>query len=130
MTSISLIPAYRRDARKRHRRLRRWGATCAGYVAFLVATYAFCTAVWGANGRTLDSQFQHTAGEIAQADQKIIALEKELRHNERLLAANRVLADQPDWSLLLALLSHALQDDVGHHRHHYVQLKLTTRRAA
>ena len=112
MTSVSLIPAYRTDARKRRRRLRRWATAGAGYVLFLAVTYAFCNAIWGADGRSLASESQKTAAKIAETQRQLATLEKELLHDEQLLAANRTLADQPDWSLLLAALSQTLQDEV------------------
>ena len=85
---------------------------CAGYVVFLALTYAFCAAIWGADGRALASEFERAAAKVAETDCEIALLQQELAHNEGLLVANRVLSDQPDWSLLLAGLSQTLADEV------------------
>ncbi len=112
MTSVNLIPAYRSGARKRRRRLRRWASACIGYAALLAAAYAFCNAVWGSDGRALAGEFDRADEKIAQANRRIGGLRQELLEHQRLLAANRLLSDQPDWSLLLAILGRTLREEV------------------
>ena len=112
MTGVNLIPAYRSDTRKRRRRLRRWAALCLGYCVLLGAAYGLCDALFGSDHRALAGEFGKAAQQIAKANRQIQGLQKELAENERLLSANRALADQPDWSLLLAVLAKTLGDQV------------------
>jgi len=112
MASQNLMPAYRHGAKQRRRRLRRWVTICGAYTALLLAGYGVAESVWGSDGRAITEESERVKLRIASAGEQIAKLQDQLLRAQRLQAANRVLSDQPDWSLLLALLSKTLEDDI------------------
>ena len=112
MVSQNLIPAYRLSGKKRRKRLRRWLYVCAGYTLLMLAGFGVAESVLGSGGRAVNEEFGRTKLRITNTAEQIAELQQKLLHAQRLQAANRVLADQPDWSLLLATLSQTLGDDV------------------
>ena len=112
MVGVNLIPAYRHGARRRSKRLRRWTGVCAAYAAVLLVVYGGARAVWGGGGRAIEEEAARAAVQISESAERITQLQQKLFESQRLLAANRVLADQPDWSLLLAMLSDALGEEI------------------
>jgi len=112
MPGVNLMPAYRAHARRRRRRLRRWAGALAAHAGVLLAAYGFCDAVWGSDTRALSGGFDRAAGRIADSRRQIEALQHQLAESQRLLDANRLLADQPDWSLLMAGLGETLGEDI------------------
>jgi len=112
MVSQNLMPAYRLSAKKRRKRLRRWLAICAGYALLVLVSYGVAESVLGSGGRAVNEEFERTKLRITDTTEQIAELQQKLIQAQRLQAANRVLADQPDWSLLLATLSQILGDDI------------------
>ena len=112
MVSQDLMPAHRRGAKRRRRRLRRWAMICGAYAAVLLASYGLAESVWGRGGRAITEEFERTKLEINTTREQIAELHAKLFEAQRLQSANRVLSDQPDWSLLLAMLSKTLQEEI------------------
>ena len=112
MVSQNLMPAYRHGAKQRRLRLRRWAMICGAYAVVLLAGYGLAESVWGSGGRAVTEEFERTKLKISAAGEQIAELQAKLFEVQQLQAANRVLSDQPDWSLLLALLSKTLQEDI------------------
>ncbi|MEX0886572.1 MAG: PilN domain-containing protein [Phycisphaeraceae bacterium] len=108
--AVNLIPAHRLEARRRRRRLRAWlVATC--FWAIILAS--LWTAAWvGLTGpdRALARQLQNAQQQLAHTHAAISDLRPQLVDAEASLAAGRRIGDEPDWALLLALLSRWLDE--------------------
>ncbi len=112
MVSQNLMPAHRIGAKRRGSRLRRWAVLCCAYTLVLLAGYGLADSVWGRGGRVVTEEFERSKVRISNTSAQIAELQQKLFQAQRLQAANRVLSDQPDWSLLLAIVSGTLQDDI------------------
>lgn len=108
----NLIPAHRVEARRFRRRLRTWTVVCVLYAAGAVAVYAACQAGGPDQAAGADPKVQ--ADQVArQCDVEtaaIVALRKQLASAHRRLEFNKAISAQPDWSILLAVLSTELGD--------------------
>jgi hypothetical protein len=112
MNGLNLIPEHRKQAASRRWRWRAWlVAWCAGAV-LTGGAWAMAHAVWGRDNGPLDAEVRRLAGQIGSATAQRQALEGDLAALEAELAAARAIADQPDWSRLLAFLSDQAQDQV------------------
>lgn len=109
----NLIPARRIQARRRRRCIRWWGAVCGAYAAVLAAAGAGGMLVRGAAA-------DDVAGRIAALDARIqakvaslTAVQQELSQRRVVLRVNEAVSDQPDWSILLALIAAKVGDGVA-----------------
>ena len=112
MTAVNLIPAARRDAHRRRVVVRRWTVACMVYALALAAAWGAIHAVHADSApdpglalRDVETRIQHTQAELT-------ALRTRLGAARRTLHANQAVSDQPDFSLLLALLAHTVEDQV------------------
>lgn len=112
MISVNLIPARRRDARRRHVRVRRWITGCCAYALVLSAGFGSWRGAWSVEQRDLTRELAQLGNEIAQSQQATAALRLAAGAAGRSLESNRAVADQPDWSVLLALLARIRGDDL------------------
>jgi len=110
--SINLIPAAHLRARQRRRRVQWWIRGAAAYALVLTALYAVCQTVSGHGDRAL-------AAELADADQQITATQSEMKsllpkltEAHHTLEASRAVVEQPDWSILLAMLAQTLDEQI------------------
>ena len=112
MTNINLIPAPRRAAMFRRRHWRRCAAACAAWAALSLLAGGASHVVWrGADGRT-DERLAKVAEEMRQTDHAIASVQAELATARAALRSNQAIANQPDWSILLALLGQKVGDGV------------------
>ena len=112
MSGRNLIPAYRRAAKARGRRLRGWLIAGAAYAAVLLGAYAVCRMTWGGNRTALAAEREKIDTRMQQVSRAIRAMQRDLEVQNQTLSALHAIEDQPDWSLLLALLPARLTDDV------------------
>ncbi len=112
MMRVNLIPAERRLARERRLRVRNWAVACAGYAMALAVVYACCFMSWHVGPDGLDAELAAVSAEAAELSRSLAAAESELSEAQDVLDSTRGIAKQPDWSLLLALLSKTLGDEV------------------
>ena len=111
MVDFNLIPAHRVDARRRNVGLRRWAIVCIAYAAVLGAGYGVCRGVW-VDSRDLDEELAETARQIDESNQAIDVLGQELATARLMLDSTMKVVDQPDWSVLLALIGRTLGDQI------------------
>ena len=111
MISVNLIPTHRRNARRRRVRVRRWAAVCVAYALVLFVSYGVCRAVWDA-GHDLVRELDEVTEQIDQSNQAIAALGPEMAQARLTLDASQGIVDQPDWSVLLALMAKTLGDEI------------------
>ncbi|MEE9211281.1 MAG: PilN domain-containing protein [Phycisphaeraceae bacterium] len=112
MTTVNLIPTPRRDARKRRVHTQRCLVLCVAYTVVLVAVFAACRITWADADHAVTDELNDAAHQIAGSNRAIAALQSQLADARRTLAADQAITQQPDWSLLLALLANTLSDDV------------------
>jgi hypothetical protein len=114
MKTTNLIPARRRDAKRRRRHRNAWVTACGAYAALLACAVGMAHVVWGNAGAA-----EELGGRLTAADNDIRRFERqtaearvELAAARATIEANRTVAGQPDWSVLLALLAKTIGDDV------------------
>ena len=112
MKPFNFIPAHRVEAKRRHRRIRRWTAVSAAYLAVLLAAYAGLYALCGGGRTALADEQAKTDSRIKLCKQTIQSVQQELAAKEQRLKANQTVEKQPAWSLLLALLPASLGSEV------------------
>lgn len=115
MKSVNLIPALRRDAKRRRAHVAVAAAACGAYAAVLACGLGAAHLVWAADrgaaegvARRLDT----THDDIRRLTGRAAELRAELTRARATLEANRTIAEQPDWSVLMALLAGTTGDDV------------------
>lgn len=111
-TRVNLIPQARREAKRQRRRLRRWGVVLTTYGLALALVSSMLHMFGQMDNRALASQLEGLAAGIekSQGDQKTIRTE--LKRAKTIWQSNHAVGDQPDWSVLLALLARHVGDDV------------------
>jgi hypothetical protein len=113
MKSINLIPAARRDAKRRRKHTTVCVAACCAYGVVLLGALAVVHVVFsGEGGEPLSARLTSTDAEIDRYQQQTAAARIELAAARATIEANRMVAEQPDWSILLALLATTTRDDV------------------
>src|ERR1043165_838134 len=103
MRRVNLIPTERKERRRRRARMRAWAVACAAYAALMGVVCVGAQRVWGkhqdlgAELRDAENKGKESAAIVAELKKQVIEAE-----------ANRgvvlMLGEQPDWSILLALL--------------------------
>lgn len=105
MNGLNLIPEHRKLAAARRRRWRGWFSAWIASAALISAGCAVAQAMWGRDNIQLEIEVRELAAHMDTETARRNALESRLaRLRDELAAANSV-ADQPDWSRLLAFLS-------------------------
>ena len=112
MRRVNLLPAYRIRARERGARARRWVGACAACGALVVAALVGARAVRGDEDRRLAAETQRLTREVATLERAHAALVPQAAEAQADLDANLSITAQPDWSLLLAMVSLSLDEEV------------------
>ena len=110
MQSRNLIPSHRLEAAHRRRRLQAWVGAASVYAAALVAVYVGCLCAWGVDAETLARRREATAQRVQQIHRQLQSTQADLAEARRTIEANEVISGHPDWSLLLLLLAHNMND--------------------
>ena len=112
MTRDNLIPAWRLQKQSRLNRVRAWATVLGIYGALLGAAYVACLAFGDDDGKAVLEQMRHSTERFRKAGKEIHTLRASLTEASRQIAAAHSLAQNPDWSLLLAMVARELSDDV------------------
>lgn len=112
LASVNLIPASRQDGKHRRARTRMWCAVGLCYGGLVMLAVIFTRLLWVFDSRSLSSQLAGLMAEIENADDAAKGLRVELRNARALAETRNVVADQADWSVLLAVLSQTTGNDV------------------
>ena len=105
MISINLIPLQRLEARHRRRRIRAWTTAISIYAVLLIAGSAAVHIFWDKTERELSQELATIDRKLTDLNRQLQAIHPELTEATIQLDASRAVAVQPDWSVLLALLS-------------------------
>jgi Tfp pilus assembly protein PilN len=106
---VNLIPLHRRRTKARRARARLW---------FVIAgTYAVALLIGGAalmltSAAEPTKDLRKASSEIERSNQQLTAIRVVLAEAQQTLASARAVSDQPDWSILLAVLAKSQGDDV------------------
>ena len=112
MKRVNLIPVQRRLAKQRRTYIRRCVAACAAW-AFVAAGAGVATHLtWGRIDPTLEPRLQRAAQSIETADRTLAAVQADLAAARSTLRATQAIADQPDWSILLALMGRSAGPEI------------------
>ena len=110
MQSRNLIPSHRLEAARRRRRLQAWIGAVSVYAAALVAVYVGCACAWGVDAGALARRRQTTEQRVELIRNHIRKAQADLAEAQHTLKANETIGGHPDWSLLLMLLAHHMND--------------------
>ena len=112
MRHINLIPARRRDAKRRRTHIKWCAAGCVAYtiIAGFGTICAWCS--WAGEDPQVHQQIARADEEIHRSERSLADEKTKLAADENRLAAAREIAEQPDWSLLLTLLAQKTDDQM------------------
>ena len=113
MSGVNLIPRPRRQAAAARKRVRRWGWGVAGYVALLLASYAGLAAAMTVDGDDNSLLLEKTNRQIDELNNSAASLRPQLAEAQTKLSVARTVGDQPDWSLMLAIISSTVDDEIA-----------------
>ncbi len=111
MDRINLIPASRQRARHKRIRRRAWLIICLGYSGLLLIACLSHRSMGYMNVHEHEDEITQLQGELAELQASHGALSPKLVERRLVLSASRSIADQPDWSILLAFLANELLDE-------------------
>jgi hypothetical protein len=112
MKTVNLIPAPRRDAKRRRAHRNVCAAACGAYALLLGCAVGLTHLLWAGGGESVQARVAAVDKDIARLERDSAAARAELSVARATIEANRTVAEQPDWSVLLALLAQTTGDDV------------------
>jgi hypothetical protein len=112
MPDLNLIPAHRQAARQRRVRRGRAVVTCAAYASVVAAVSVGARAVVVREDAAVPGLLDQAAADVALTTETLAKVRGELDAADSLLRSSRAIAEQPDWSTLMALLAAKAGDEV------------------
>ena len=111
MKSVNLIPAARRDAKRRRKLQTVCAAACGAYGVVLACSIGAAHLMLSAGG-DLQSRLNSIEAEVERLGAATSEAKSDLTAARATIEANRTVAEQPDWSILLTLLGATKGEDV------------------
>lgn len=112
-SGVNLIPAPRVRTARRRVRTHRWAAVCTTYILMLAVIYLACRFRWtGQCDPAAREEMAQIVADIEQYNRRIASTRMISSAIEAKSEANQAVKNQPDWSVLLAMLSKNLGPDV------------------
>ena len=112
MNSANLLPLARQLRQARSSRARVWGIAAGTSLALSVATYAGCAFALSDSAAPSPADFSRTARELAECNGEANRIKAQLAGVQRETYSARSLSEQPDLSLLLALISRTADEQI------------------
>jgi hypothetical protein len=112
MTVINLIPMQIQHAKARRRRIRAWAMIAIGWCSTLAIAYAGFYLKFAYPVHSLDAELNQAATNIDEIEHNLATTRAQIQELSQKLDSNRRAVIHPDWSILLALLSDSLGDDI------------------
>lgn len=112
MIAVNFIPSHRLQAKRRRVCLRRWTVFCIAHALHLIIVVLCARFIMMGGSNTVQAALSQITQEIAESQNAVTATNLKLAEARQTLAANRAVAQHPDWSLLLVLLADTLGDQV------------------
>ena len=110
--SVNLVPSPRRFAAAARKRAHRWCWGVAIYAAVLLSAYIACSAAISVDGDDKTPMIEKATHQIEELNIAASTLRPQLDEAHTRLAVARTVGDQPDWSLLLAVVSSTVDDQI------------------
>lgn len=111
-TGINLIPQPRLQMMARRTRVHRWLAAAGAYAVILIVGYTMCVASAGSDVDATGAALEKTNRKIDELNRAVESLRPQLTEAQAKLAVARTVGDQPDWSLLLSVISSTLDEEI------------------
>lgn len=115
MIQVNLIPTNRRRARKHRTQARCWIMICGIYCVVVLVGFSIPRVGRVGNSRISAGQLEEVTEQIKKTNHAIALLRPELTAAQRMLKATEAIIQHPNWSLLLALLAHQLNEEIVLH---------------
>lgn len=112
MITANLIPLPRRLERQRRTRVRRWFAAWCAAGSLMASGVAGAALTWETSTGGVEAELAGVSTKALDVGGDVKLLAAEIDKCKKKLAANRAVGDQPDWSIVLALVSKVLGEDV------------------
>ena len=112
MNQTNLIPLSRQLRDARRTRARTWSFALGGICGAMAVAYACCVLAPSEVSASPPEAFSKTAAELSKANQESAALRRELAVLREQVQSRQYILQQPDYSLLLGLVSQVVDDDV------------------
>ena len=112
MRDVNLIPAPRREHKRKMARLSVWTAVCGIYLSGLTFLLSFTYFAWGRDTGDVAEKLQTTTKRIMEYHSRILEIKKEIGRAQTELHTVRTIQQQPDWSKLLWLIGDALGEEI------------------
>lgn len=112
MAQVNLIPRPRRHAAAARKRVRFWSWGVSVYAMLLLAAFAACAAAYTMDGDDRSMMLEKTTRQIDEMNNANASLKPQLEEAYTKLSVARMVGDQPDWSLLLAIISSTIDDEI------------------
>ncbi|MHC4211443.1 MAG: PilN domain-containing protein [Planctomycetota bacterium] len=109
---VNLVPADRREARRRQRRVQAWIGVCLAYAVAWVVVQVAVQVTMVSDDRVLRGEIEQARSVVQERDTAVAALKLDRQQAVSQLHANLAVGKQPDWSILLALLASTLEDEI------------------
>lgn len=110
--SINLVPVPRQIDRMRRSRIKTWLIAGSAYSVLLVVLFAVFQVMTGTAFQSVDKELHEVNAELASTGKNIQAIQPQLVNSKSTLQASRAVGNQPDWSVLVALLASRLNERV------------------
>jgi hypothetical protein len=109
---VNLVPAPRRYASAARKRAYRWCWGVGIYASLLLTAFVACSAVVSGEADDKSPMIEKTTRQIDELTNAANAIRPQLTEAQTRLTVARTVGDQPDWSLLLAILSSTVDDNI------------------
>jgi hypothetical protein len=112
MKAINLIPIQRRQAKARKARLLRWGAAISAYAVALALGHVLFANYAIGDTCSLDARSKRVTSQLDCVNQQSQETGQKLAEAMKKLQTAQAIGQQPDWGMLLAMLSQNVGEDV------------------
>ncbi len=110
--SVNLVPKQRQEARCRNSRIKFWVSSCGGYALLWLIALIFVNVIGVADPEALGSDLEEINERAKAVEAELAQLRSDLGRSNAELAASQKIGFQPDWSVLLSLLSTTIGDSI------------------
>jgi Tfp pilus assembly protein PilN len=111
MKEVNLIPVSWLDARRRRKRVRLWAGGGSIYALALCGVLLAHANIGAGDSQPLTEEIGAIRARAQQSSQAAMAVQRDLARAKGVLNASQAVSDQPDWSIVLALLARRLGDE-------------------
>jgi len=112
LPGVNLIPAPRRTASALRRRLRRWVVFVLIYAAMMGVAHAISIVTLQSDSEDLTVVLDKAGRQVNDLTRSLTSLRPQVVEVNARLAVARTVGEQPDWSVLLALVGSTMDEEM------------------